>query len=246
MIRDILSGSWVGVKCHANGNIGLQICAMTRCQLCRALTLISFFSSWIMGLGFTYRTNSISLCRLLFIFMWPRTYNNLMRLGFSLGDSRSGLLYHHFAKQIIWESLPFHPNLLYSKAFTSHLLNSEKAVAGNYSERRLLQYVQSGLGPKFAEVWGAFLSADVYDLLGMWINLLFHFGTLCSPNMKLNCLLRYNYSYWTDIEETFGSNHAFSWGKPCSLVLLFTGSGLSNSFSPGVTLALWLPSQGQM
>ena len=144
--------------------------------------------------------------------MCPWTYIDLTRLGFGLGDSRSGLLYHHFVKKIIWENLPFCPDLLYSKAFASHLLNSEKAVTGNYTERRLLQYTQLGPGPKCAEVWGAFFSADAYDLLGMWINLLSHFGALCSPSMKPNCLLRYNYSYWTERERTFGSNPAFSWG----------------------------------
>lgn len=114
-------------------NIGLQNCGIGQMPAVYTVsTLTSFFSSWVIGLGFISRMNSISLYRLLCIFMCLWASINLMRLGFGLGYTgevfhRAGLLYHHSTNKIISKTLPFGPNPLYSKAFYSHLLKAWKS-----------------------------------------------------------------------------------------------------------------------
>lgn len=82
-----------------------------------------------------------------------------------------------------------------------------KAETGNCTEWRLLQYMQSGLVPQNVEVRGPFFRPHVYELLGMWINLLCGLGALFSIGLKHNCLLRCNCSCWTQIERTVTAAH---------------------------------------
>lgn len=115
---------------------------------------------------------------------------------------RAGLLYHHFANKIISESPPFGPNLLYSKAFSSHLLEAWKHRDWKLYQLEAVIIYATWANAK--ECWGSKGLFSGLTHMTYWVcekNLLSHSGAPSLTSLKHHCPLRYNCSCWTDIER---------------------------------------------